>query len=184
MLPGPACLFPCLDWGSSSNYFSKETFYSFVLSSSSGTPIMWILSCLELSHSSLSILLILDILFSLCYSALLFYGPLVSIALNVSFTCSTLLFIPYIAFWISVIHQLLVPLFEIISLFKSSLSLSVLSTDQWAYLWLLLWNVYQEDCWSSFHLAFFLVSYPLLLFGIYFSASSFCQVFCFFHCVR
>ena len=124
---------------------------SFSLPSSSGTPIMWILFHLDSSHSSFSILSLLEILFFPWVSASFYSSSLISLPFAVSSTTSDLLLNPSIVcFILDIVY------FKVFILI-CSLRPWIFSVALWAYLWFLFWNLYQEDWWFQFHVALFLV---------------------------
>jgi len=97
-----AIYFPIL--GRFSSIISSNIFlYPFILSSSSGTPITWMLVCLMLSQWSLRLSSLFFILFYLFYSASLIFTILSSISLTHSSASVILLLVPATVFFISVV---------------------------------------------------------------------------------
>ena len=97
-----AIYFPML--GKFSSIITSSIFlHPFFLSSSSGTPITWMLVCLMLSQWSLRLSSLLFILFYLFYSASVIFTILSSILLIHSSASVILLFVPATVFFILVV---------------------------------------------------------------------------------
>ena len=89
-------LFPSPDWGSFHCYFSNKVSISCSCSSPPGTPMIWALECLKLSHRVLSLPSFFSFLVSSFCSRLLIW-------VLVSFPT---LLVPCICFFISFLHSL------------------------------------------------------------------------------
>ena len=137
---------------------------SFLPLSSSGTPIMWMLVCLMLSHT----FLMLSSLF--CFFFLLLWLD--------EFHCPVFVFIDFSLLLYLIFFQPLYCIFQfsycvfqlwdfylvssyILSPWNSHFVYPFFSWVWWALLWLLFWTLYQVNYLSPFHWGLFLMFYIL-----------------------